>query len=360
MEYVNLEDYHTKAKGNLEASAYDYYASGAHDEGALHRNRQAFEAVRLYYRVLVDVSQRSMETSLLGRTLSMPLVVAPTAFHCLADPQGEVATARGAARAGTVMTLSTLSNRPMEEVGAEAKAGFWFQLYCYRDRMATEALIHRAEAAGAEAIVLTVDAPLLGTRWADVRNSFRLPSGLGVVNMMAQGMADLPDRPGKHSGLASYFQDLIDSSLNWKDLAWLRSVTKLPLILKGIVRVDDARRAVEAGVDGLVVSNHGGRQLESSPSTLEVLPRIAAVVPSDFPILLDGGIRSGTDVLKALAAGAQAVMLGRPILWGLAAEGEDGVLGVLELLRRELDLAMALCGCADLSQIGPWLFSPEH
>lgn len=357
-EFINLEDYRREAERRLTRSAYDYYASGAHDQVTLRRNRQAFEELSLYYRVLVDVSRRELSCTLFGQPLSLPVVVAPTAFHGLSDPAGEVATARAAARARTLMILSTLSNMPMEEVGAAATSGFWFQLYFYKDRGATRALVERAREAGASALVLTVDAPYLGHREADVRNKFQLPDHLKLVNLLATDVkkADLPQTDG--SGLAAYFASLIENSISWKDLEWLRSISGLPLLIKGVVRADDALLAVEHGVDGIVVSNHGGRQLDTSPPTISALPAIAEAVDGRLPILLDGGVRRGTDVLKAIALGARAVLVGRPVLWGLAARGEDGVVEVLELLRRELDLAMALCGVRELNEIGVELLNP--
>lgn len=355
-QLINLDDYRRLAEEKLSRSAFDYYASGAHDQVTLKRNREAFEELSLYYKVLVDVSRREFSTNLFGRDISMPVVVAPTAFHGLSDPDGEVATARAAARAGTIMTLSTLSNMPMEEVAAAAENGLWFQLYFYKDRGATKALVERAKAAGAEALVLTVDAPYLGHREADVRNRFQLPSHLKLVNLLATDAkkADLPDTDG--SGLAAYFVTLIENSITWKDLEWLKSLSDLPLLIKGVVRSDDARKAIEFGADGLVVSNHGGRQLDTSPATIEALPGVTNAVEGRIPVLLDGGVRRGIDVVKALALGAQAVLLGRPVLWGLAARGEEGVVEVLEMFRRELDLAMALCGTPTLSEIGPDLF----
>lgn len=360
-EMVNLEDYRAKAQENLTLSAYDYYASGAHDGYSLQRNKAAFQEMALYYKVLVDVSTRSLSTSVLGREISMPVILAPTAFHGLSSPEGEVATARAAAASGTIMTLSTLSNMPMEEVARAATAGFWFQLYFYKDRSATKALIERAKRAGAEALVLTVDAPYLGCREADVRNRFQLPDHLKVVNLLAEGapdskaLAELPDSRG--SGLAAYFASLIENSITWKDLEWIKSVSGLPLLVKGVVRADDARRAVEHGADGIVVSNHGGRQLDTSPATIEALPGVVKAVDGRIPVLMDGGVRRGTDVIKALALGARAVLIGRPVLWGLAARGEQGVREVLELLRRELDLAMALCGTPTLADIKADLLS---
>jgi 4-hydroxymandelate oxidase len=226
----------------------------------------------------------------------------------------------------------------------------WFQLYVYRDRGATEALVRRAEAAGARALVLTVDAPLLGRRERDVRNRFQLPPELSLCNLSNPELSKLPDCPSG-SGLAGYFASLLDPALTWRDLAWLRSITRLPVVVKGVVRADDAARAAEHGASAVVVSNHGGRQLDTAPATIDALPAIADAVAGRCEVLLDGGVRRGTDVVKALALGARAVLVGRPILWGLAVDGAPGVARVLELLRAEVDLALALCGCPDVAQV---------
>lgn len=356
-EILNLHELEAIAKAKLPPFAWDYYASGADDERCIRRNIEAYERILLHYRVLVDVAQRSLATTVLGTPIALPIAVAPTAFHRLAHPEGELASVRGAGDAGTLFILSTLSNTKVEEVVAAASGPVWFQLYMYKDRAATEALVRRVEAAGCRALVLTVDAPLLGRRERDVRNRFGLPPELGVENLHASGYAPVRATEGE-SGLAAYFADLLDPALTWDALAWLRSVTKLPILVKGIVRADDALRAVEHGAAGIVVSNHGGRQLDSSPATIDVLPRIADAVAGRAEILLDGGIRRGTDVIKALALGARAVLVGRPILWGLAANGREGVAGALGLLRRELDLAMALCGCANISAITRDLVGP--
>jgi 4-hydroxymandelate oxidase len=283
----------------------------------------------------------------------MPILVAPTAFHCLATPEGERATARAAGAAGTVMILSTLSTTAIEDVVAAASGPVWFQLYVYRDRRATEGLVRRAEAAGCRALVLTVDAPLLGRRERDVRNRFRLPPGLAVANLLPEGYGEVPAAVAD-SGLAAYVSSFLDPALTWRDVAWLQSITELPVLVKGIVRPDDALRAAEAGAAGIVVSNHGGRQLDTSPATLDVLPEIADALAAQghrIEVLMDGGIRRGTDVVKALALGAKAVLVGRPILWGLAADGEAGAARVLRLLRDELDLAMALAGAPTIADI---------
>lgn len=350
MEPVNVMDFEPIARERLSPLAWGYYASGANDEITLRENRRGFDCLAMHYKVLVDVAARSLATRVLGHDLSMPLIIAPTAFHRLAHPDGEVATARAAGAAGTIMILSTLSNTRVEDVVAAATGPVWFQLYVYRDRGVTRGLVERVEAAGCRALVLTVDAPLLGRRERDVRNRFHLPDGLSLENMMPMGLGDLP--PGaQDSGLAAYFASMLDASLTWADVEWLRSITRLPILVKGIVRPDDALRAIDCGVAGIVVSNHGGRQLDTSPATIDVLPAIVEAVQGKAEILLDGGVRRGTDVLKAVALGARAVGIGRPVLWGLAAGGQEALSRVLEILRAEIDLALALCGCASVAEV---------
>ncbi len=355
MDVLNLHDLETLARARLPQMAWDYYSSGSDDERCLARNQAAFSEIALHYRVLVDVAHRELATTVLGQRISLPVVVAPTAFHKLAHEEGELASVRAAGDAGTIFILSTLSNTRVEDVVAAAAGPVWFQLYVYRDRTATEALVRRVEAAGCQALVLTVDAPLLGRRERDVRNRFALPPGLAVENMHGYGEVA---KPAMDSGLAQYFADLIDPSLTWEAIGWLRSLTKLPVLVKGIVRADDAARAVAAGASGIVVSNHGGRQLDASPATIEVLARVSDAVAGRAEILLDGGVRRGADVIKALALGARAVLVGRPVLWGLAAAGRAGVAAALGVLRRELDLAMALCGCPDVASITRDLVQP--
>jgi len=350
VEILNLAELAQLARARVPKQAWDYYASGADDERCLARNTLAFEKLSLHYRVLVDVAQRDLATTVLGQPIAMPIAVAPTAFHRLAHRDGELASVRGAGDAGTLFILSTLSNTAVEQVVAAASGPVWFQLYVYRDRAATEALVRRVEAAGCQALVLTVDAPLLGRRERDVKNRFALPPHLAIENLHAHGYARLPPAHGD-SGLAAYVADLLDPSLTWDAIAWLRSITKLPLLVKGIVRPDDAVRAIERGAHGVVVSNHGGRQLDASPATIDVLPRIADAIAGRGEILVDGGVRRGTDVVKALALGARCVLVGRPVLWGLAAGGRAGVAAALATLRRELDLAFALCGCRDVASV---------
>lgn len=354
---LNIGDLEEIAAKKLPTEAYDYYSSGADDEVALRANREAFGRRKIHHRVLVDVSNRVMNTRILGVDVAMPILVAPTAFHKMACDDGELATARAAKASGTAMMLSSLSNTDVEDVCAAHPGGVFFQLYVYRDREATRGLVERAEKAGAKALVLTVDAPLLGRRERDVKNAFSLPSFLKVKNLVPAGYGDLDKSIGS-SGLATYFAGLIDPSLSWKDIAWLRSITKLPIAIKGIVRVDDAKRARDEGASAIVVSNHGGRQLDASPATLDVLQPIADAVGKDVEVLVDGGVRRGADALKALALGAKAVLVGRPILWGLAWNGEAGATFVLETLRREFDLAMALAGCPSIASITRDLIEP--
>lgn len=349
MNPINISDFELLAKEKLPLPAYDYYSSGAHDEITLSENCEAYKRIFLKYRVLVDVSKRDLQTEILGQKISMPVMIAPTAFHAMAHCDGEMATAKAAGDAGTIMILSTLSNMDVEDVVKATNGSVWFQLYVYKDREVTRDLIKRAEQAGCKAIVLTVDAPYLGTRERDVRNKFILPEGLNVKNLVPANKEKFPVI--ENSGLAAYVQAFLDPSLSWKDIKWLRSITKLPLIIKGISCEEDALLCVEHNVDGIVVSNHGGRQLDTCRPTITVLPEVVEAVQGKTEILIDGGIRRGTDILKAIALGAKAVLVGRPVIWGLAVDGDKGVRSVLEILRNELDLAMALCGCDSINKI---------
>jgi 4-hydroxymandelate oxidase len=338
---------------------YDYYAGGALDEITLRDTRTAYDRIPIYFRTLVDVSRRSLETTVLGERVSMPVLVAPTAFHAMAHPEGELATARAARAAGTLMIVSTLSNTSVEDIARAAPGPLWFQLYVYKDREATRDLVARVEAAGCGAIVLTVDAPVLGPRERDVRNRFTLPDGLAVKNLLAAGQGTMA-KESAGSGLTQYVASFIDPALAWRDVEWLRGLTRLPIVIKGIARADDARRAAGMGVAGIVVSNHGGRQLDTAPATIDVLPYVVEAVAGAAEVYVDGGVRRGTDVIKAIARGAQAVLLGRPVLWGLAVDGERGVSRALEILRAEIDNSMALSGCPTIADIGPDLLQPDH
>jgi 4-hydroxymandelate oxidase len=353
---LNIHDYHRAARAKLPKEVLDYYEGGALDEITLRENTAGWERLKLYYHVLAGVGTRDLSTTILGQSISLPIGIAPTAFQKLACAAGEIATAKAAKAVGTLFILSSFSNTAMESVLPQAASPRWFQLYIYKDPGITEELVRRAEAAGAEAIVVTVDAPGLGTRERDVRNSFRLPDDIAVENLVPSGKGNFPKVTG--SGLAAYVRENFKSDLNFEDLDWLCECTRLPIVVKGICRSDDARRAAEHGAKAVVVSNHGGRQLDTAPATCEVLPAVAAVAGDLCEVYVDGGIRRGSDVLKAIALGARAVLIGRPILWGLCVGGEQGATNVLEILRRELDEAMLLCGCTKLGDINRSLLAP--
>ena len=352
MSFLNLHEVEALARATLPAATFEYFAGGACDEVTLNANRRAFDDIALRYRVLVDVQRRELGTTLLNTPVAAPIVVAPMAFQRLAHPEGELATARAAAALGLVMTASTFSTSSLEEIAGSAPGPRWFQLYVHQDRGITGELVQRAAAAGYQALVLTVDVPEIGRRERDERNTFRLSADLRVANFVPRMSAAIQgDAPGSGSQLARFIEGMRDPSFCWEDLEWLRSLSPLPLVLKGLVRVDDARRAVDYGAAGVVVSNHGGRQLDTAIAGIRALPDVVDAVGDRTLVMVDGGIRRGTDVLKALALGARAVMVGRPVLWGLAAGGEAGARRVLELLRNELDLAMALCGTPRLSDL---------
>lgn len=348
-ELLSLHDYELAAKAALGPAAFDYYAGGAMDEITLRENRAGFERLRLRPRVLVDVSCRQLSTTLLGRSIPFPVLIAPTALHGLAHPDGEVATARAAGVEGVTLVLSTVSNRPLEAVREASNAPLWFQLYVYRDLELSRELVQRVEGAGFDALVLTVDAPVLGQRERDVRHRFHLPPGLVLANLPA-GLQRLPEAPDD-SAMAAHFATTINPALSWKDLDWLASISRLPVIVKGVLRADDARLAVDHGAKAVIISNHGGRQLDTAVTSIEALPEIVDCVGGEIELLLDGGVRRGTDIVKALALGARAVLLGRPILWGLAVGGEAGVRHVLQIMRSELDRTLALCGCPDVRDL---------
>jgi 4-hydroxymandelate oxidase len=341
---LSLADFERDAAEVLEPMTREYYRGGSDDEVTLSANRAAWGEYALRYRVLAGVGERSTRTAVLGVPLEAPILVAPTAFQKMAHPEGEVAMARGAGRRGSLMVVSTLANTPVEEIAAAASGPLWFQLYVYRDREVTRSLVERAEAAGCRALVLTVDTPVLGNREGEARVGFRMAPGLGAGNLAESGHDALPGAEGA-SGLARYAHRLLDADLTWSDVTWLRSITSLPVVVKGLVHPDDARLAAEAGADAVIVSNHGGRQLDGSIATAHALPAVCeALAGTAVEVLVDGGIRRGTDIVRALALGARAVLVGRPALWGLALGGADGVAEVLGLLHSELDRALALCG----------------
>ncbi len=340
---LNLLELEAAAKASMSSMAFEYYVGGANDEITVFENREAFKRLFLHYRVLTGVNERKLETSLFGQKISMPVIVAPTAFHRLAHTDGERATARAAQQADTIMTVSTSSSVSLEDIRAgSTDAKLWFQLYLFKDIEASLEVLRRAESIGVKALVLTVDTPILGRRERDIREGFYLPDGIQMANFKT----DLPKSQG--SSLNAHAHQNFKMNLSFTDLAWLRNQTNLPILVKGICHPEDALLSLEHGANGIWVSNHGGRQLDTAPATISVLPRVADVVAGQVPIILDGGVRRGTDVVKALALGANAVALGRPILWSLAVGGQEAVTQTLELLRAELDSALGLCGYADL------------
>ena len=354
---ASLADHEHWAQQTLDANAWAYFSGGAADEITLRANRSAWDDITLQPRVLQALAGGHTQIQLLGRTLAHPILLAPIAFQKMAHPDGELASAVAAAALGAGMVLSTQSSTPLEAVAAamlgdSGRGALWFQLYLQHDRGFTRELVQRAEAAGYEALVLTVDAPTSGTRDRERRAGFRLPAGISAVNLA--GLAP-PPHAELHSSQSALFDDLLRHAPTWDDVAWLQSITQLPVLLKGVLHPDDARQAAALGVAALVVSNHGGRTLDTAPATAHALAHIADAVQGALPLLVDGGIRRGTDVLKALALGASAVLIGRPALWGLAHAGAMGVAHVLRLLRDELEIAMALTGCATLAQATPAL-----
>ncbi|XP_053143402.1 2-Hydroxyacid oxidase 1 isoform X1 [Hemicordylus capensis] len=350
---ICLADFEQHAKKLLPKSVYDYYRSGADDQQTLAENVAAFSRLKLYPRMLRNVSVLDLSTSILGQEISMPICVAATAMQCMAHADGETATVRACRSMGTGMMLSSWATSSIEEVSQAApKAICWLQLYIYKDREVTRSLVQRAEKSGYKGIFLTVDTPFLGKRLDDVRNKFQLPPHLRMKNFETNDLAFSSEKGyGENSGLSVYVAEAIDPSINWEDVKWLRGLTSLPVVAKGILRADDAREAVKHGVDGILVSNHGARQLDGVPATIEVLPEIVEAVGGKVEVFLDGGIRKGTDVLKALALGAKAVFIGRPAIWGLVYQGEDGVKQVLQIMKEEFQLAMALCGCQSVKAI---------
>jgi 4-hydroxymandelate oxidase len=352
---VNLDEFEVAARLRMSPLAYGYVSGGAGDEHTVVANREAFAAIRLKPRVLVDVSHVDTRVTLLGQSLAHPILLAPTAYHKLSHPQGERACALGAAAAEAVMVVSSFASTAVEAIAEAAKASgalagttLWFQLYINPDRAFTRDLVARAAAAGCRALCLTVDSPVFGTRDREARLQFQLPRGVVAENLKALG--EKAERSGHVSGDDVVYSPMVDC-LTWKDVDWLCSLTKLPVLLKGILTAEDAKLAVEHGAAGIIVSNHGGRNLDTVPATIDALPGVVEAVRGALPVLLDGGIRRGTDVFKALALGANAVLIGRPYVYGLAVGGAAGVAEVVRMLRDELRAAMALCGTPTIAEI---------
>jgi isopentenyl diphosphate isomerase/L-lactate dehydrogenase-like FMN-dependent dehydrogenase len=345
-DWINVVDAERVAAGKLDSGVLGYFAGGAGDEETLRDNVEAWRRWRLRPRVLAGVGEVSTAVELLGGPLSMPLLVAPVAYQRLVDPEGEVGMARAAAEVGTAMCLSTLATtRPGELSAAGSLGRRWFQLYCLRDEALTQALVDEAIDSGFEAIVVTVDAPPSGNRERDLRTGFRIPEGLGVPAIAAAMGVE------RSVTIAETFA-LMKPALGWADLERLASECGLPVLVKGLLTPEDAELAIQHGAAGVIVSNHGGRQLDRALATGDALPGVVDTVGGRVPVLVDGGVRRGVDIAIALALGADAVLVGRPALWGLAAAGADGARRVLELLREELELALALCGCACPADLG--------
>jgi 4-hydroxymandelate oxidase len=338
----------------MSSMAWDYVTGAAADELTVKSNREAYQKIRLKPNVLVDVSALDTRVTLFGKQHAFPILLAPTSYHKLAHPEGELATARGAGAADTTMVVSSFATTTIEDIAGVAKGPLWFQLYVQHDHGFTRDLVQRAEAAGCQALCVTVDTPVGGARNREQRASFTLPQGLDQANLRGLKidgvkMSDrtLSHRPSEHS----IFSAVLDPSLTWKDIEWIRSYAKIPVLLKGVLNPEDADRAVKSGASGLIVSNHGGRNLDTVPATAEALPLVVEKVTGRVPVLVDGGIRRGTDVLKAMALGANAVLIGRPYLYALSVAGDAGVAKVLEILQSEFQMAMALTGRPNIKSI---------
>ena len=372
-----IEDLRLLAKRRVPKMFYEYADSGAWTESTYRANETDFAPIRLRQRVAVDIDKRSLVSTMVGQPVSMPIALAPVGLTGMQHADGEILAARAAAKAGVPFTLSTMSICSIEDVAENTDAPFWFQLYVMRDRDFIARLIERARAAQCSALVLTLDLQVMGQRHKDIRNGLSAPPKPTLANLInlatkprwCLGMLKTKRRTFRNiaghakgvddlSSLSSWTNQQFDPSLDWDDVKWVRDQWKGKLILKGILDADDVEPAVASGADALIVSNHGGRQLDTAPATIDVLPVVADAVAGRAEVLVDGGVRRGTDVVKALALGARAVLIGRPVLWGLAVDGEAGVGHALAMLRRELDLAMALCGCPDVAAITRDLITP--
>jgi L-lactate dehydrogenase (cytochrome) len=367
-----IEDLHEIARHKVPRMFFDYAESGSYAEETLAANRRDLEAILLRQRILVDVSKRTTATQIAGKPVSVPLVLAPIGLCGMQRGNGEILAAKAAAKAGIPFCLSTMSVCSIEDVAEEVSEPFWFQLYVMRDREFVRALIERAKAAKCSALVLTVDLQVLGQRHRDIKNGLSVPPKMKIANLI-----DIATKPawilsvlrakrrnfgnivghvqgvGDNTSLAEWIAGQFDPALNWADVKWIRSVWKGPLILKGILDVEDAKIAAEHGADAIVVSNHGGRQLDGAPSSISALPKIVEAVGNKVEVLFDGGVRSGQDVMRALALGAKACLIGRAYIYGLGALGEEGVSEAIGFIRRELETTMALTGVNKINEIGP-------
>jgi 4-hydroxymandelate oxidase len=343
-----LFDFESLARERISKMAWEFISGGAGDEVSLRWNRESFDRIKLRPRILVDVSKLDTKIKLFGREMPHPILLAPAAYQRMIHPDGEIAATRGAAAAGATLVVSTMATTSVEDMAAAASGHpLWFQLYVQPDRAFTRDLVERAQAAGCQALVVTVDTPVVGLRNREMRVKFTLPTGMDRPNLKGLKTSSTSHLPPANEIYSTVF----DPTLTWKEIDWIRSFARVPVLLKGILNPDDADRAAQAGVAGIIVSNHGARNLDTLPATIEALPEVAARVGGRLPVLVDGGIRRGTDVLKALASGASAVLIGRPYLYGLGAGGADGVKRVVEILRREFEMAMALTGRTSIASI---------
>jgi len=358
MSLISTEDYQRLAHDRLSADVWDFIEGGSGAELTLAANLEAFARVRLRPRVMVDVAGCTTATTLLGAPLRLPLGVAPLAYHQLAHSDGEVGTAHGAGRTGALFVVSMFASRTLEDIAAAATGPLWLQLYWLRRRDVMAQLARRAAAAGYRALVLTVDAPRIGRRLRDLRNGFAVDAEVQAVNLEPALMALTHRRRTGASAIALHAAQTFDPSLTWADLEWLRATCDLPIVVKGILTAEDATRAIAHGVDAIIVSNHGGRQLDRAVASLHALAEVVDAVGDACPVLFDGGVRGGTDVFVALALGAKAVFLGRPVLWALAVEGGAGVAQLLDLMHEELRHTMALTGRPELSDIDRSVLAP--
>ncbi|MEV5156684.1 alpha-hydroxy acid oxidase [Streptomyces werraensis] len=345
---VCVQDLRRSAAARLAPAVWDFIAGGSGAETTLDANRAALDRVSLVPRVLAGVEKADTAARLVGTSAALPLAVAPMAYQRLLHPDGDLATAEGALAAGVPFVVSTISSHTLEEI-AKVGAALWFQLYWLRDRGRVTELVRRAEEAGCQALVVTVDVPIMARRLRDLRNGFALPSWIRSANLEPDGPTAAHSRRPGESAVAVHTKTAFDATFGWPDLEWLRGQTRLPLVIKGVLDPRDAEQAVRLGADAVVVSNHGGRQLDGALPSITALPQVVEAVGGRCQVLMDSGVRSGTDVLRALALGADGLLVGRPVLWGLSTAGAAGVAQVLSLLRTELEEALLLAGCADLA-----------